>query len=206
MSASSTSANLQLSFPSGLLRRLTLRLTLSVFLLAIITILGARWLHFGLQEDPFLPYRMILPGASDDVLVDFGCQSVAKPPAGYKIVSPPSPCSIFPKSNSLYHLVTVETRDSRVSAVTFYSQFLQIDQLMQQLGEPQTIIRSKGKHSFTFKWDSGDYEVVAVVAPPLGSTYVRIVTLSVGAQQVVSSAFPAIPSTPLPTLSQPNSN
>jgi hypothetical protein len=166
------------TFLSRLVRRASVRLAMGLFVVALVLMLGARWLRFNVGSDPFVTYAAILPGMSSEALRAFTCQGAPKPTEGRMAHVPQPPCSIIPPHGSVFHLITVETREEQIKEVTFYSAYLQINELMQEFGSPHSVLRSEDHQSFTFTWLRGDYEVIAVVSPPLGSTLVRLVTFT----------------------------
>jgi hypothetical protein len=165
-------------FLSRLSRRLSIRLALSLFTLALAVVTGARSVRLGLASDPFNPYEKLMPGTPTEGLAAFHCQTSSQPSAGPMANTAQTPCSIIPPNGSLFHLVTVGVHHETISEVTFYSSYLQIDELMRHWGNPDSTLRSDDRQSFTFRWNRDGYKAVAVMSPPLGSTVVRLVRLT----------------------------
>ncbi len=165
-------------FFSALVRYIAAHLLFNLSVLIVVTVLAARWLQVGQPLDPFVAYETLVPGASEEILTAFNCKKPSAPPPQYVVNTAPETCSIFPKNGSPFHLITVELHDKRICSVSFYTQSLQTEQLMQTWGDPQSVIRGSDHQSFTFFWQREGYTAAVVVPRPLGSTLVGLVTLA----------------------------
>jgi hypothetical protein len=129
-------------------------------------------------SQPFAVYDSILPGRPSAALDGFRCQQA------FDRNSTP-PCSILPEGG-LFHLINVTTRQGKITEVNFFSESLQLGDLLHQWGEPDSMNRSGNARATTLVWNTGTHQFLATL--PLFGTHphVRVVTMRLNCESTNS--------------------
>lgn len=119
--------------------------------------------------NPFASYDSMMPGSPEAVLDEYRCQRT------FDRNSMPS-CSIMPEDGP-FHLISAGARNGSISEVSFFSESLQLGDLIHQWGAPDSYHRSSSGRATTLVWERGTYQFLATL--PLRGTqpHVRVVTM-----------------------------
>jgi hypothetical protein len=120
------------------------------------------------SSDPFAPYRSILPGQPAAALDNYDCLR-----AYDRNLTPP--CSILPDGGP-FHLVLVTTRQDTIVELSFFSQTLQLGDLIHPWGEPTSMHRNEHGRAITLIWSAGTNVYSATMALRGTQPHVRVVT------------------------------
>lgn len=160
-------------------------LTYAGFIFVVVLALAITSMRYttltGLQAyapDLFLSFQDIFPAQPEEVLATYNCPTRASLPANRPAVNhTANACFIFPHS-SAFHLINIIIKYNRIQETSFYSEYLQVNQLIAQWETPPTILKTGDQRTLTLQWDRGDYLVTAVIPKTLGTSVVRLVTFT----------------------------
>jgi hypothetical protein len=123
--------------------------------------------------DVFASYQGLMPG-----------QMLAELDGISRLQSPPVPgwhssevYALFPQ-NSAFHAITFEANQGAISSVNFFSDSLQLGDLIAQWDEPDSSRRAANGQTITLGWDEGDYHISAVAYLLGQQPHVRLVSLT----------------------------
>jgi hypothetical protein len=119
-------------------------------------------------DNPFALYTSIMPGHSLAGLDEHNCQSA------FDRNSTP-PCSIIP-DNGPFHLISITRRNDIITEASFYSETLQLGDLIHQWGDPVSMHRNENGRAITLIWDTGTHLYSATMALRGSQPHVRVVT------------------------------
>jgi hypothetical protein len=139
----------------------SITLSFSVFILAVRA--GAVILSIAANPtNPFANYDSMLPGGAEAVLDEYRCHRI------FDRNSTPS-CSIVPEDGP-FHLISAAARNGTILEVSFFSQSLQLGDLIHQWGEPDSYQRSSNGRATTLTWERGTYQFFGNAAAAWDST------------------------------------
>jgi hypothetical protein len=146
----------------------SITLSFSAFILAVRA--GAVILNNAANPaNPFTNYDSMMPGGSEAVLDEYRCQ---RP---FDRNSTP-PCSIMP-ADGPFHLINATTRNGGITEVNFFSESLQLVDLIHQWGEPDSLHRSESGQATMLVWNMGTQQILATLPLYRTQPHVRLVTV-----------------------------
>ncbi len=164
----------------GLAIALFASITLSLAALILIARTGAIISsNIASPFEPFALYGSIVPGRPSAALDEFRCQRAFDRNAA------PS-CSIFPK-DGVFHLIGVTTRENVIAELSFFSESLQLGDLIHQWGDPDSMHRSENGRAITLVWDRGTHQFSATMTLRGTQPHVRVVTARINCDSANSS-------------------
>lgn len=131
-----------------------------------------------IYADPFITYAAILPGQWAAALDVFACQSIETRMNG-RLLAGRSSCAIFPE-DGFFDLVHVESRDSRITEVTFYATQMQVGDMILHRGRYS--IKQIPNAIKQFSWEADTYTIEIVATPSHYQDRVRLVIFTVKPQ------------------------
>ena len=156
---------------------LPLHLTLVIFVLAL-AMRTAAILFSPLDiTDVFLPYEAIMPGYTRAALGDYDCQINQEQEYLRSTFGnpPPHECDILPEQGA-FQAIAVAFQDDHIQTLSFYSDTLQLGNLIQRWGIP-VVVRAHHQE-IALSWDSGTYMVRASALERFDRTPLRVVVIS----------------------------
>jgi hypothetical protein len=125
--------------------------------------------------DPFMQYQALLPGQSMQGVEGAACE--LRPSADRVPSNLHKFCAVFPTQGP-FHLINVTVQRGVIVEAQFFSESLQLGDLLYQWDEPHFTRRAVSGHTITLLWQNADLSAAATL--PLRSlpAHVRVVTLS----------------------------
>jgi hypothetical protein len=156
---------------------LPLHLTLMFFVLAL-TVRAAAILVSPLDiTDVFLPYEAIMPSSTMAALGDYDCHINQEwEDIRYSFVNPPPhECNILPEQGA-FQAITVALQDDHIQTLVFYSDTLQLGNLIEHWGLP--VVARAHHQEMALCWDLGTYTVRASALHRFDGTPLRMVVIT----------------------------